>query len=83
MVIVLHIIIALTSILYSGFIVFRPTRRKLLVSYGLVLLTLLSGVLLVVLTNSPILAACTSGLVYLSTVLTTAVAAHRRLPTEK
>jgi hypothetical protein len=79
MLILLHILIALSSLIFSGYVFFSPSKRKLNVSYGLVALTLASGTYLVIATNSAILAACTSGLLYLSCVLTATVAAHRKL----
>jgi hypothetical protein len=82
MLLVTHIVIALFSLIFSGYVFFAPSKLKLRASYTLVVMTLMSGTYLVISTHSPILAACTSGLVYLSVVLTGLFAAHRKLSTE-
>lgn len=81
MTLILHILIALTSLAYAGYVFFSPSKTKLRISYALVTLTLISGTYLVVTMHSPLLSACTTGLVYLSVVMSGLAAAHRRLPT--
>jgi hypothetical protein len=76
---ILHIIIALTSLVYAGYTFFSPSQNKLRFSYSLVVLTLLSGTYLVMVTHSPLMAACTSGLIYLAVVLSGLAAAHYKL----
>jgi hypothetical protein len=83
MIILIHVLIALTSIAYSGFTFFEPSRTKLNVSYGLVAATLISGTYLVVSTHSPILSSCVTGLVYLGVVTSGLLAAHRKLRLEE
>lgn len=68
MIIFLHIIIALTSIAVASYVFFRPSRRALLASYGLIGLTIASGTYLVVSAPAHMIEACTMGLVYLSIV---------------
>lgn len=82
MTLILHILIALTSLIYSGYVFFSPSKNKIRVSYGLVAATLISGTYLVVSTHSPILSSCVSGLVYLAIVLSGILAAHRKLSGE-
>lgn len=79
MIILIHVIIALTSLAFSGLAYFMPSKLKLRVSYGLIAATLISGTYLVVTLNSPLLSACVSGLIYLTVVVTATVAAQRRL----
>lgn len=79
MTIVLHVLIALSSIAYAGYTFFAPSKNKLRVSYGMVALTLITGTYLVVSTGSPLLSACTTGLLYLAVVLSGLAAAHRKL----
>lgn len=83
MVILIHVIIAVTSILFAGYTFFSPSKAKLGISYGLVAATLTSGTYLVVLMQSPLLSACATGLFYLGVVLAGLVAAHRRLATQE
>jgi RsiW-degrading membrane proteinase PrsW (M82 family) len=79
MLILTHVIIALTSIAFSGLTAVMPSHTKLRASYGLVVATLVSGTWLVVATHSPLLSACVTGLVYLGITLGALVLAHRRL----
>jgi hypothetical protein len=76
---ILHILIALTSLVVSTIALFRPSQTKLNVSYGLIAATLASGTVLVVQTHSPILQACMSGLTYTAFVAVESVFAQRRL----
>lgn len=83
MIVFIHVLIALTSLAFSGLTFFIPTKTKLRISYALIALTLVSGTYLVVSLNSPLLAACTSGLLYLSVVMVSTVAAHHKLIADK
>ena len=77
-VLLLHIIIALSSVAYTTYLFFAPSQTKFYVSYGLVALTIASGTYLVVSTSTPILKVCTTGLIYIAVVSIGIVAAHRR-----
>jgi len=79
MVVLLHVIIALTSVAYTTGLFFRPSKRKLYTSYGLVGLTLASGTYLVVTTHAHMLQACTGGLIYIGVVLVGIIPAHVKL----
>lgn len=79
MLIFTHVIIALTSIAFSGLTVLMPSQAKLRVSYGLIAATLASGTWLVVATRSPLLSACVTGLVFLGISVGAMILAQRRL----
>jgi len=66
MTLLLHIVIALSSIIVSGLLLARPSRRLLHASYALVAATLTSGTYLVVLSPAHLPSACASGLLYLA-----------------
>ncbi|MET0779333.1 MAG: hypothetical protein ABWY71_00710 [Candidatus Saccharimonadales bacterium] len=68
MIIVLHILIALTSMAQASYIYFKPSTKQLRASYLLVALTMLSGVYLVITRPGSIAQACSVGLVYLLVV---------------
>jgi len=68
MILITHILIALSSLIYSGFTYMSPTKTKLYASMSLVALTLGSGTYLVVSTHSPLVSSCITGLVYLGIV---------------
>lgn len=68
MILLTHIVIALTSIVFSGLLFMFPSKTKLFVSYGLVLLTLISGTFLVWSAPTHVLSATISGLTYIAIV---------------
>jgi hypothetical protein len=68
MILLIHILAALTSLLVCGTAYLRPSRRLLNASYGLVGLTLASGTYMAVHGPAHILSVCLSGLLYLGAV---------------
>lgn len=76
---IIHIVIALTSIVSSTYAFIAPTRTKINVTYGLTSLTVASGTYLVASTHSPLLASCITGLLYIGVVLSGIFAAQRKL----
>jgi hypothetical protein len=83
MLILFHIVIALLSLLFSGFVFFSPSQVRLKIAYGLVFATLASGTYLVVNTHANMLHACTMGLIYLAIVSFGIANAHHKLALEK
>lgn len=79
MLLVTHILIALTSIVWTSLAVVLPSKLKITVSYGFVAATLASGTALVVSTGAHILQACITGLIYTAIVTTGIVIARNRL----
>lgn len=63
--IMLHIVIAVTSLIVSVLGVMRPSRQSVRVSYGLIVATVASGVLLAVVDQAQLLHVCMSGFTYL------------------
>lgn len=83
MILILHIFVALTSIISSTVAYLSPTKTKLRTTYGLIALTLASGTYLVWSTHSPLVTSCITGLLYLGVVLSGVVAASRKLAHER
>ncbi|OGL32960.1 hypothetical protein A3F64_01665 [Candidatus Saccharibacteria bacterium RIFCSPHIGHO2_12_FULL_42_8] len=79
MILIIHILIALSSVAYVSYMFFAPSRSKFVVSYSLVGMTLVSGSFLVLLQPAHMAQACVSGLAYTAFVLVAIVAAKRRL----
>ncbi|MDB5179474.1 MAG: hypothetical protein JWN12_106 [Candidatus Saccharibacteria bacterium] len=79
MIILIHVIIALTSIVIASFTFFKPTLKKLIVSYGFILGTVASGTYLLITIPSHILQSCLTGLTYLTIVSIATIAAHVRM----
>lgn len=76
MMLILHILIAVTSIIITTFTYIRPSKLKLVVAYSLVGLTIASGFDLVVQAPSHMMEACLAGLAYLAVVSVGIVAAQ-------
>ncbi len=79
MIVLLHVLTALASMIYTSYLFFAPSKSKFKVAYSLIGLTLVSGTYLVVSRHSPLLQTCTTGLVYLGAVSIGIVAARRKL----
>jgi len=79
MLVLLHVVIAFSSMVYTGYTYFRPAKTRLRISEGLVALTLASGTYLVVSTHSPMLQACLMGLIYLAATLAAIIAAYKKV----
>jgi len=79
MIILIHVIFAITSIITASFTFFNPTIKKLIVSYGLILGTVGTGTYLLVTVPSHILESCIMGISYLTVVTIATIAAHVRL----
>jgi len=79
MLVLLHVLIALSSIVYTTYLFVRPSKSRLYVSYGLVALTLSSGTYLVISTHARLLQSCVAGLVYLGIISGAIAAAHYKL----
>jgi uncharacterized membrane protein len=79
MILILHIVIALTSLTVTAAAYVKPSAQKLRLSGILVAATLASGTYLVVSTHSPLASACVSGLAYLAIVAAGLRLAYGRL----
>lgn len=79
MFVLLHVVIALSSIVYTSYLFISPTKRNFQVTYALIGLTLASGTYLVISKPAHIMSACESGLAYIGVVLFGLIAAQYRL----
>lgn len=83
MVLLLHVIIAFSSVAYTTHTVFRPSNKALRASYALLTLTIASGTGLVLLHPTIMARACMSGLAYTAVVFAMIAVAKRRLATQE
>lgn len=85
MILATHIIIAISSILYTTYLLIAPLNAGFGISYALVSLTLASGTALVITRPAALISSCLSGLFYLASVSLAIAIAHnrRRLIAEK
>jgi hypothetical protein len=74
-----HVLIALSSIVLSGIALFAPSLFRMRLSCGLVALTLVSGTYLVISTHAKMLQACVTGIIYLGIVTAGLAGAYYRL----
>lgn len=77
MLLITHIIIAISSVAYTTLLLLRPTQTKLYTSYALVGATLASGIYLTVVNPASMLRTCTTGLVYV-VIVTAGIALARK-----
>lgn len=78
MIVLIHVTIALLSVLFSSVLLFKPSKKGFYSSYVLIGLTFASGIYLVISTHSGLLPACEAGLTYLVIVSILLFLAHRR-----
>ena len=74
-----HIIIALSSLVVASIVFFKPSIKKIGVSYGFIIGTVASGTALLIANPSSILHTCLSGLFYLTVVTLVTIATHVRM----
>ncbi len=79
MLLLLHIIIATTSIIYTAYVYFFPSKSKLNISYALVAGTLISGTFLLISTPSHMVSTCITGLTYLGFISVGIISARHKL----
>lgn len=77
-----HVTIALTSLVYTTYAYFNASKNKLRVAYGMVGATLVSGTWLVISTHSNMLHSCETGLIYLGIVSAGLLSVRHKLPKE-
>ena len=82
MLLLAHILIALSSLGFTTHLYFSSTKVKFKVAYGLIGGTLASGTALVIATHSPMLSSCITGLAYLGAVSFGLFVAHRKFASE-
>ncbi len=77
--VIIHVLIAISSIAYTGYTFLFPTKTKFKISYAFVAATLTTGTYLVMMKPAHMVSACMTGIVYLAFVTVGLVAAHQRL----
>jgi len=74
----LHVLIALSSIVYTGYVYLYPTKKRFNISYAFVAATLITGTGLVIANPSHMVSACFTGIVYLAFITVGLVTAHKK-----
>lgn len=79
MILITHILIALTSLGLATYVLFKPSKNTLYVTYALIASTLVTGTYLVISSSSHLVQSCLTGLVYIGVVSIGVVTAHVKL----
>jgi len=79
MIVLLHILIAVSSITFATYNFFQPSAGKLYASYGLIAATFVSGVVLIVSSQGHMLESCAMGLLYFAGVSVLTLKTRARL----
>lgn len=75
----IHIVIALSSVAIASVTFFKPSIKKLYASYGFIIATVASGTLLIISTSGSILRGCLTGLLYVTVISIVTIATHVRV----
>lgn len=78
MIVLIHVLIALASIGVASFVYFKPSVKRLAVSYGLIVATVGSGTYLLLASTGNILKSCLAGLFYVTVISLITIATHIR-----
>jgi hypothetical protein len=78
-ILIFHILVALSSLVYTGYVFIAPSKSKLHVAYALVALTVISGSYLIAAQPAHMTQTCTEGLIYLAVVAFGIIAARNKL----
>jgi hypothetical protein len=79
MLLILHIIIAISSLVYTGYIFITPSPKKLHIAYAFVAGTVISGIGLLLQKPTAMAQVCITGLTYLAFVSLGIFAARHKL----
>jgi hypothetical protein len=79
MILLLHISIALATVIYATYLYARPVASRFPAAYGFIVATLASGTYLVVLSPAHLAQACVSGIVFVAVVMAVLLSARRKL----
>lgn len=75
---ILHISIALASLIFATITFFAPSLKKITISYGLIIATVGTGTALLIINPKNLLHTCLSGLFYVTVVSLVTIATHVR-----
>ena len=78
-IVLVHVIIALSSVGIASVVFFKPTIKRLYASYGFIIATVASGTFLILTSSGSILRSCITGLFYVTVVSIITIATHVRV----
>ncbi len=83
MFLLLHILVALTSVAQTTYLLFSPSKSKLHFTYTFVGLTLISGTYLGFSKPAHLVQTCVTGLIYIGVISAGIISTHRKLERKK
>lgn len=83
MMILLHILIALSSLAVATGVYFKPSQSAVYVSYGLLTATIATGTVLIISSGSHMLESCLMGLAYCGVVSVLTLKARNKLAAQR
>jgi len=83
MIVLIHVVIALSSIVMATYGVFRPSKKSLHINYGLIGLTFASGTIVALTYHVGLVKTCSDGLIYLAVVTSGVLVSSKKLAKEK
>lgn len=81
MILMLHIAIAISSVIFALYTLASPSSQKMKASFALVGVTIATGTYMVWIEPAHMMQACVSGLTYITVVLVALAASQRKLLT--
>ena len=79
MFVLLHVSVALLSVVFATVTFIKPSQNKFYFSYVLVAATIITGTLLIIKSPSHMVQSCIMGILYVGVVLSTLVLAKKKL----
>ena len=79
MILILHILSALSSLVFTTFLYFKPSKSKIYASYTLIGLTLGTGTILILLHPASLSKTWMSGLIYFAVTILGTILASQKL----
>lgn len=79
MVILIHVVIACISVGYTTFLLFSPSKTKLIITYILFCMTVVSGTYLIITMPAHMMQTCLEGLGYMAFVIGGIIFAHAKI----
>lgn len=83
MILLLHIVIALSSLVVAAIAYVSPKRSLLHISYMLVAMTILTGTYIAISSPAHMVQACVSGLIYTAVVIGSIGAVRRKMAVDR
>lgn len=83
MLVLIHVIIAVISCIYTSYIYFSPSKKKISFSYFLIASTLGTGTYLTITMPSHMVQSCVMGIFYVCFVAAITISAHRKIAHSK